>query len=794
MAIRSKEFVGIAEGIRSHELSTKNLIESLKRRLNSLFGRQQALEDQISYLEAAIAAAYENTDEDGDPDYAYIAALEAQKSEAESDLSDVEDDIDNTDDELERSEGELETVLEEKERTLFEIQERARQTSQNISLAGGMYGAYAGVGSTLQSSFQSSLSALSQAAGILGGSVQGAAGSSGTAGSGGSSKNQSAVSRQPVTSAVATFSASSANIQPFQPSHFSTQQSANSSSASHTFRSKKKSMGAPSTGVYRSTQSTNGHTTHSFNCTGQTTQKSTPSSFRSNQASSQMENQMASIGVHQGMPPARLSSNKAVTNSYISPVGFTEPVARKGRNSFANSLIVQDWELGRYTEPSGAYSRKNAAARDYHTYSQSSEQYQYTSYTGKRDRVTIDPATVYDVRGVHEAGFWSYKNRSWEDYVHMASQIPKVQRMLDNGADLNMLSKRSDIVGACALNYFVRDDIRVTKVGNAYIFGDSGRHRLMAALIAGVDIPVHIEGSLQRGDTSPSGSHHSKKDPAFMERIKATPIEHSKFIAGASNQELQEYVMRNKIASFAHFGNLDERVSRELVHTIYQAKKDFPFLEISFVGSTQSRNKLAEKKLRQAYTEAYQRANPTVPIEQLKPHIEQRVASDMKEFDIEPDDVAVSYYLDEKTSLLDRTTQVITGISVNDALAANYETISASCKKMVEIGSSPIGCTTVKSVIDHEIAHQISDKIRAYEDADIQHLFNRFTTQSNDKCKQLLSTYAKEDIHEFIAEAWSEYVNNPEPRAIARFVGTRMLELARSYSPPDDFVRERERE
>ena len=100
----------------------------------------------------------------------------------------------------------------------------------------------------------------------------------------------------------------------------------------------------------------------------------------------------------------------------------------------------------------------------------------------------------------------------------------------------------------------------------------------------------------------------------------------------------------------------------------------------------------------------------------------------------------------------------------------------------------------MKSVVDHEIAHQISDKIRAYEDADIQHLFNRFTTQSNDKCKQLLSTYAKEDIHEFIAEAWSEYVNNPEPRAIARFVGTRMLELAGGYSPPDDFVRERERE
>lgn len=793
MAIRSKEFVGIAEGIRSHEISTKNLIESLKRRLNSLFGRQQALENQISYLEAAIAAAYENTDEDGDPDYAYIAALEAQKSEAESDLSDVEDDIDDTDDELEHSEGELEAVLEEKERTLFEIQERARQTSQNISLAGGMYGAYAGVGSALQSSFQSSLSALSQAAGILGGSVQGAAGSSGSAGSGGSSHNQSGVSRQPATSAVATFNANGANVQRTQPSHYSTQQSSNPSAASHTFRSRKKSMSAPSTSIYHSTQSASGHATHSFSCIGQVEHKATPSSYQSSQASSQMENQMSSSGAYQGSTPTRLISSNEPTNT-LSPVGLSEPVARKGRNSFTDGLIVQDWELGRYTEPSRAYSRKNAAAHDYQTYSHNSEQYQYTSYTGKMNRVTIDPATVYGVRGVHESGFWSYKNRSWEDYVQMASQIPKVQRMIDNGADLTMLSKRSDIIGACALNYFVRDDIRVTKVGDAYIFGDSGRHRLMAALIAGVDIPVRIEGTLQRGDFQQNGLHHSKKDPDFLERIKVTPTEHAKYIASASNRELQEYAMRNGIASFAHFGDLDERVSRELVHTIYQAKKDFPFLDISFIGSTQSRNKIAENKLRQAYTEAYRRENPTMSIEQLKPYIEQRVAADMKEFEVEPDDVAVSYYLDKPKSFLDRTTRVITGISINDALAGNYEAISASCKKMVEIGSSPVGCTTVKSVIDHEIAHQISDKIRAYEDSDIQHLFDRFSNQSNEKCKQLLSTYAKEDIHEFIAEAWSEYVNNPEPRAIARFVGTRMLELSQKYSPPSDYERERERE
>lgn len=90
MAVRSRDFVGIAEGIRSHELSTKSQIENLKGRMSELSGRRSSLNSTISYLEAAIAAAYEDTDEDGDPDYGLIASLEAQKSSTENELSGVE--------------------------------------------------------------------------------------------------------------------------------------------------------------------------------------------------------------------------------------------------------------------------------------------------------------------------------------------------------------------------------------------------------------------------------------------------------------------------------------------------------------------------------------------------------------------------------------------------------------------------------------------------------------------------------------------------------------------------------
>lgn len=190
MAIRSKDFVGIAEGIRSHELSAKDQIEKLKGRISELSGRKSSLNGTISYLEAAIAAAYEDTDEDGYPDYGLIAALEAEKNAAKSELAEVEQDLDTTDGELEDKQDELEEVEEEKVQTLFEIQERARKTSNNINLAGGMYGAYASVGETLQNALQGSLSSLTQAAGILGGSVD--SGSSGSYNSSASGTGHSA--------------------------------------------------------------------------------------------------------------------------------------------------------------------------------------------------------------------------------------------------------------------------------------------------------------------------------------------------------------------------------------------------------------------------------------------------------------------------------------------------------------------------------------------------------------------------------------------------------------------------
>lgn len=309
MAIRSKEFVGIAEGIKSHELSTKGRIESLRGTISELSGAKRSLESQISYLEAALAAAYEDTDEDGDPDYGRISAIEAQISQTEGQLSEVEGELDDAHGELTKSEAELDGVMEEKARTLFEIQERARKTSNNIAVAGGMYGAYSGVGSSLQSSMQTSLASLSQAASILDGAVDGFTGGGSGGGDGGSSTGGRGMSSQGElsTSALSAFAVGAAtssilsgNTSPASaPSSFTTNHTNGATPATTSgFRSGQQSINPQKTLNFNSEQSGNSYAASAFsdNDGSEVASKpsSKPSDYRSSQTPSNMESRLSS--------------------------------------------------------------------------------------------------------------------------------------------------------------------------------------------------------------------------------------------------------------------------------------------------------------------------------------------------------------------------------------------------------------------------------------------------------------------------------------------------------------------
>ena len=72
----------------------------------------------------------------------------------------------------------------------------------------------------------------------------------------------------------------------------------------------------------------------------------------------------------------------------------------------------------------------------------------------------------------------------------------------------------------------------------------------------------------------------------------------------------------------------------------------------------------------------------------------------------------------------------------------------------------------------------IDDPVGASKDNEIQALYKTLHGKGQSyKMWDSLSVYANNNIREFIAEACSEYQNNPIPRDTAQQVGKRLIEL-----------------
>lgn len=343
MAIQSKEFVGIAEGIKKNELSTKDKIETLRATISELFDVKSSIDSQISYLEATLVAAYEDTDEDGEPDYSRIAAIEAQISDAKNEFFEVDGQLESMHSELSRSETGLESILEEKAQKLFEIQERARKTSNNITVAGGMYGAYSDVGSSIQNSMQTSLTALSQAASILDGSVDGFIG--GGSGYGSNLSNNRGITTEEdlstshlgafVVDVTADSNLSGNTLAVSNPSSFNTKHIGSVTSTTSNFQMNKQSTNYQKTSSFNTEQRENAYATSAFTGINDLESATPVANYRSLQSSQNMEKYIIqnekSKAKSERTPRGDIKRRQEWAKQY--QVGFTPTSTNKSLNS-----------------------------------------------------------------------------------------------------------------------------------------------------------------------------------------------------------------------------------------------------------------------------------------------------------------------------------------------------------------------------------------------------------------------------------------------------------------------------
>lgn len=119
------------------------------------------------------------------------------------------------------------------------------------------------------------------------------------------------------------------------------------------------------------------------------------------------------------------------------------------------------------------------------------------------------------------------------------------------------------------------------------------------------------------------------------------------------------------------------------------------------------------------------------------------------------------------------------GICLNSGFYKKYDAAVESMIHQVEIKWHPVSCSTVKSVFDHEFGHQLDDWLHIRDQANIKKLYNDLSRKD---IVDNLSEYGCTNIQEMIAEAWSEYCNNPNPRPIAQEVGETVERLYKQWA------------
>ena len=265
-------------------------------------------------------------------------------------------------------------------------------------------------------------------------------------------------------------------------------------------------------------------------------------------------------------------------------------------------------------------------------------------------------------------------------------------------------------------------------------------------------------------------------------------------------KEANELAINLGIARHADFTGLNINAVNELIEGIQRNKELFPELEtFEFVGSYQNFSKFYYDFQIEQKWKFYRDALVKVELDSLSKKRGTSFVEKHKNIIVKmlEEDLEKNNRKDFVSKLIaEKKIKKLRANSDEYACSLHYKGCNGITLNMLNFRSSmtlkslesmqeeerkkwiPINCGTIKALIDHEVGHQIDELVKAYKDEEIIKLFNQYHIDGDcSKIENVLSGYANENIYEFIAEAWSEYMNNPNVRPVAKAVGERIIEL-----------------
>ncbi len=240
------------------------------------------------------------------------------------------------------------------------------------------------------------------------------------------------------------------------------------------------------------------------------------------------------------------------------------------------------------------------------------------------------------------------------------------------------------------------------------------------------------------------------------------------FVPAKTISQAEEYAKNKLGVQICSYKGIELDIANELNAVVQQGIILCPKIKenLNFIGSLNELNNLYEKDLIDFYFQQFHSSVPQLGndrcLNMAKAFAERlKIKFDNKVY-------AISY---KKINMADERVKIYNkyaGVSINEVWGKDKNIILANVKKDVEDRWHPQGCDTIKSIFDHEIGHQLDYALNLRNN---KHMINLYNSISKFNKSVGLSMYSNYSIKEFIAEGWTEYINNPYPRDIAMKIG-----------------------
>ena len=225
----------------------------------------------------------------------------------------------------------------------------------------------------------------------------------------------------------------------------------------------------------------------------------------------------------------------------------------------------------------------------------------------------------------------------------------------------------------------------------------------------------------------------------------------AEFLEAKTLKEAEQWAIENCLADLISYKGASVEVANEWNRSVFEHLQEFPALRefLKFIGTTQERQRtfvrlyLADLRIRY----------PHYSEEQLLKLARKRAGKTKADW--------FAYSVNDPYT---------SGISVNSKWAKDPAKFKASLESCVESGFHPVGCDSIRSVVDHEMAHQLDNLLEIGRSREFRELMQGFFADGG-SLKNDLSRYALDSPAETIAEAWAEYLNNDAPRELAQKIG-----------------------